>query len=102
MPDFMSSSFICLAVFTAFFSSPCMSLPRTSVILTNSLEPTNESFAVGILSGMQLCKSYNLQYGTNFISNGNDNYVITTDWCNSTNNYEWILIFLLYRFFLRY
>ena len=41
---------------------------KPEYILTNSLEPTNESFAVGILSGMQLCKSYNLQYGTNFIS----------------------------------
>jgi GDP-L-fucose synthase len=32
------------------------------------LEYTNEPYAIAKIAGMKLCESYNLQYGTNFIS----------------------------------
>jgi GDP-L-fucose synthase len=37
-------------------------------LLTGSLEPTNEPYAVAKIAGIHLCRSYNRQYGTNFIS----------------------------------
>jgi GDP-L-fucose synthase len=51
------------------------------VMLTDVLEYTNEPYAIAKISGMKMCESYNLQYGTNFISvmptnlyGFNDNY----------------------------
>jgi len=50
-------------------------------LLTSELEYTNEPYAVAKIAGMKMCESYNLQYGTNFISvmptnlyGFNDNY----------------------------
>ncbi|WP_298139560.1 GDP-L-fucose synthase [Flavobacterium sp.] len=37
-------------------------------LLTGSLEPTNEAYAVAKISGIEMCKFYNRQYGSNFIS----------------------------------
>ena len=37
-------------------------------LLTNVLEYTNEPYAIAKIAGIKLCESYNLQYGTNFIS----------------------------------
>lgn len=37
-------------------------------LLTGPLEYTNEPYAIAKIAGMKLCESYNLQYGTNFIS----------------------------------
>lgn len=37
-------------------------------LLTGSLEPTNEAYAVAKISGIEMCKFYNKQYGSNFIS----------------------------------
>jgi GDP-L-fucose synthase len=41
---------------------------REEYLLTNSLEYTNEPYAIAKIAGMKMCDSYNLQYGTNFIS----------------------------------
>ena len=38
------------------------------VLLTSPLEYTNEPYAIAKIAGMKMCESYNLQYGTNFIS----------------------------------
>lgn len=35
--------------------------------LTGSLEPTNQAYAVAKIAGIELCKSYNQQYGANFL-----------------------------------
>src|SRR5690606_4618496 len=32
------------------------------------LEPTNEAYAVAKIAGIELCRAYNRQYGTRFIS----------------------------------
>jgi GDP-L-fucose synthase len=37
-------------------------------LLTGPLEPTNEPYAIAKIAGIHLCRSYNRQYGTNFIS----------------------------------
>ncbi|GJQ22603.1 MAG: GDP-L-fucose synthase [Candidatus Brocadia sapporoensis] len=37
-------------------------------LLTGNLEPTNEPYAIAKISAIKLCRYYNEQYGTNFIS----------------------------------
>jgi GDP-L-fucose synthase len=39
-----------------------------SELLTGSLEPTNEPYAIAKIAGIKLCESYNRQYGTNYRS----------------------------------
>jgi GDP-L-fucose synthase len=38
------------------------------VLLTGTLEPTNEPYALAKIAGIKLCESYNRQYGTDFRS----------------------------------
>ncbi len=54
-------------------------------LLTGSLEPTNEPYAIAKISALKLCRYYNEQYGTNFISvmptnlyGPNDNFNLET------------------------
>ncbi len=58
---------------------------REEFLLTGELEYTNEPYAVAKIAGIKMCESYNLQYGTNFISvmptnlyGPNDNYNLET------------------------
>ncbi|MBI5409320.1 MAG: GDP-L-fucose synthase [Nitrospirae bacterium] len=37
-------------------------------LLTGTLEPTNEPYAIAKIAGIKMCQSYNRQYGTKFIS----------------------------------
>ena len=41
---------------------------REEYILTGSLEPTNEAYAIAKIAAIKLCRYYNQQYKTNFIS----------------------------------
>lgn len=41
---------------------------KEEYLLTGSLEPTNESYALAKIAGLKMCEAYNRQYGTNFIS----------------------------------
>ncbi len=41
---------------------------REDYLLTDVLEYTNEPYAIAKIAGIKMCESYNLQYGTNFIS----------------------------------
>jgi len=54
-------------------------------LLTSELEYTNEPYAIAKIAGIKLCESYNIQYGTDFISvmptnlyGPNDNYDLHT------------------------
>jgi len=54
---------------------------RESYLLTGSLEPTNEPYAIAKIAGIKMCEAYRDQYGCNFISvmptnlyGPNDNY----------------------------
>lgn len=53
--------------------------------LTGKLEPTNDAYAIAKISGILMCKSYNRQYGTNFVAamptnlyGPNDNFDLQT------------------------
>ena len=41
---------------------------KEEYLLTDALEYTNEPYAIAKIAGIKMCESYNLQYGTNFIS----------------------------------
>ncbi|GFE58145.1 GDP-L-fucose synthase [Geobacter sp. AOG1] len=41
---------------------------KEEYLLTGPLEPTNDAYAVAKIAGITMCKSYNRQYGTSFIS----------------------------------
>ena len=41
---------------------------KEECLLTSELEKTNEAYAIAKISAIKLCKYYNEQYGTNFIS----------------------------------
>jgi len=41
---------------------------KEAYLLTDELEYTNEPYAIAKIAGIKMCESYNLQYGTNFIS----------------------------------
>jgi GDP-L-fucose synthase len=41
---------------------------KEEFLLTNTLEYTNEPYAIAKIAGIKMCESYNLQYGTNYIS----------------------------------
>lgn len=41
---------------------------REEYLLTDSLEPTNEPYAIAKIAGIKLCEAYKDQYGCNFIS----------------------------------
>ena len=41
---------------------------REDCLLTSELEYTNEEYALAKISGLKMCESYNLQYGTNYIA----------------------------------
>jgi len=54
---------------------------KEEYLLTGSLEPTNEPYAIAKIAGIKLCDAYRAQYGCNFISvmptnlyGPNDNY----------------------------
>jgi GDP-L-fucose synthase len=41
---------------------------REDSLLTGSLEPTNEAYALAKICGVRLCQAYHQQYGANFLS----------------------------------
>lgn len=54
-------------------------------LLTDVLEYTNEPYAIAKIAGIKMCESYNIQYGTNYVSvmptnlyGPNDNYNLET------------------------
>lgn len=58
---------------------------KEEYLLTDKLEPTNESYAIAKIAGIKMCQAYNRQYGTNFISvmptnlyGPNDNFDLET------------------------
>jgi GDP-L-fucose synthase len=63
----------------------CQQPIKEEYLLTGELEYTNEPYAIAKIAGIKMCESYNLQYGTNFISvmptnlyGPNDNYNLET------------------------
>lgn len=71
-----------------FLGSSCIYPKNTSqpmseeALLTDTLEYTNEPYAIAKIAGIKLCESYNLQYGCNFIS------VMPTNLYGEGDNYD--------------
>ena len=53
---------------TCIYPRNCPQPIKEEYLLTGELEYTNEPYAIAKIAGMKMCESYNLQYGTNFIS----------------------------------
>lgn len=53
---------------TCIYPKNCPQPIKEEYLLTGELEYTNEPYAVSKIAGFKMCDSYNLQYGTNFIS----------------------------------
>lgn len=63
----------------------CPQPMREEHLLSSSLEPTNEPYAIAKIAGIKLCEAYNSQYGTDFASvmptnlyGQNDNFDLET------------------------
>lgn len=53
---------------TCIYPKACPQPMKEEYLLTDVLEYTNEPYAIAKIAGIKLCESYNLQYGTNYIS----------------------------------
>lgn len=53
---------------TCIYPKNCPQPMKEDYLLTDTLEYTNEPYAIAKIAGIKLCESYNLQYGTNYIS----------------------------------
>ncbi len=60
----------------------CPQPMKEEYLLTDILEYTNEPYAIAKIAGIKMCESYNLQYGTNFIS------VMPTNLYGPNDNYD--------------
>lgn len=70
---------------TCIYPKNCPQPMKEDFLLTSTLEYTNEPYAIAKIAGIKMCESYNLQYGTNFISvmptnlyGPNDNFDLET------------------------
>ena len=70
---------------TCIYPKECPQPMREEALLTGPLEYTNEPYAIAKIAGIKMCESYNVQYGTNFISvmptnlyGPNDNFDLET------------------------
>jgi GDP-L-fucose synthase len=67
------------------YPANCPQPIKEEYLLTGALEYTNEPYAIAKIAGIKMCESYNIQYGTNFVSvmptnlyGPNDNYNLET------------------------
>ncbi len=70
---------------TCIYPKYCPQPMSEESLLTSELEYTNEPYAIAKIAGIKMCESYNIQYGTNFISvmptnlyGKNDNFDLET------------------------
>jgi len=53
---------------TCIYPKDCPQPMKEEYLLKSPLEYTNEPYAIAKIAGIKMCESYNLQYGTNFLS----------------------------------
>lgn len=53
---------------TCIYPRECPQPMKEEYLLTSPLEYTNEPYAIAKIAGIKMCESYNLQYGTNYLS----------------------------------
>jgi len=66
---------------TCIYPRNCLQPMKEEYLLTGSLEPTNEPYAISKIAGIKMCENYNRQYATQYVSSMptnlfgiNDNY----------------------------
>ncbi|MDC0206772.1 GDP-L-fucose synthase [Nitrospinae bacterium] len=66
---------------TCIYPRNCPQPMKEEYLLTGSLEPTNEPYAISKIAGIKMCENYNRQYATQYVSSMptnlfgiNDNY----------------------------
>lgn len=64
------------------YPKACPQPIKEEYLLTDILEYTNEPYAIAKIAGIKMSESYNLQYGTNFIS------VMPTNLYGANDNYD--------------
>lgn len=64
------------------YPKACPQPIQEEYLLTDILEYTNEPYAIAKIAGIKVCESYNMQYGTNFIS------VMPTNLYGPNDNYD--------------
>ena len=71
--NIIHNSYLCNVKKLLFLGSTCI-YPKNSLqpikeeyLLTNTLEYTNEPYAIAKIAGIKMCESYNLQYSTNYL-----------------------------------
>jgi len=50
------------------YPKDCLQPMKEEYLLTGKLEPNSEPYAIAKIAGIEMCASYNRQYGTNYIS----------------------------------
>jgi GDP-L-fucose synthase len=72
---------LCFLGSSCIYPRDCPQPIREEYLLTGSLEPTNEPYAIAKIAGIKMCESYNRQHGMRFVSamptnlyGPNDNY----------------------------
>ncbi len=60
----------------------CQQPIKEEYLLTGTLEPTNDAYAIAKITGIKMCQDYNKQYGDNFIS------VMPTNLYGPNDNYD--------------
>ena len=50
------------------YPKECPQPIKEEYLLTGALEPTNRPYAIAKISGIEMCRSYNRQYGTQYLS----------------------------------
>ena len=53
---------------TCIYPKECPQPMKEEYLLTDTLEYTNEPYAIAKIAGIKMCESYNIQYDTNFFS----------------------------------
>ncbi len=67
---------------TCNYPRECPQPMKEEYLLTDTLEYTNEPYAIAKIAGIKMCENYNLQYGTNFLS------VIPTSLYGPNDNFD--------------
>ena len=76
---------LCFLGSSCIYPRDCPQPMKEEHLLTGSLEPTNEPYAISKIAGLKMCENYNRQYSTQYVSSmptnlygPNDNYDLNT------------------------
>jgi GDP-L-fucose synthase len=76
---------LCFLGSSCIYPRDCPQPMKEEHLLTGSLEPTNEPYAISKIAGLKMCENYNRQYSTEYVSSmptnlygPNDNYDLNT------------------------